>query len=59
MKNKGLKLEDLFESEHEDLKLRELMEVQGGSDEDLDEDCYVLQCVVASSCAIMSCVIYS
>lgn len=46
MEKKNLKLKDFHEDE--DLKLKELMEIHGG--EDLDEDCYALDCLILSRC---------
>jgi len=46
------KLNDLFEN-GEKLNMNELLKTQGGNDEDLDEDCYVLGCIELS-CLISS-----
>nr|WP_320057005.1 hypothetical protein [uncultured Bacteroides sp.] len=53
------KLNDLFDNA-EKLNMKELLEAQGGVDEDMDEDCYSMECVVASHfCWNAQCVIAS
>ena len=42
-----------FEASEDDaLNTENLFAIQGGEDEDLDEDCYFLQCVVSASYCI-------
>lgn len=50
MEKKNLKLKDLHADE--DLKLKELMQIHGGEDE--DDDCYFFECVAFAKCLIFS-----
>lgn len=51
----------MFEaSEYDVFNAEDLFAIQGGEDEDLDEDCYNMECVVAASfCIDLKCVISS
>jgi hypothetical protein len=55
------KKQELFEASEDDVfNAEDLFAIQGGEDEDLDEDCYSMECVVAASfCINAKCVILS
>ena len=40
--------------ESRDLTAEELFHIEGGEDLDMDEDCYVLQCLVGAECVVLS-----
>ena len=47
------KKQELFEASGADVfNAEDLFAIQGGEDEDLDEDCYISECVVSSNFCI-------
>lgn len=46
--------ENDISSEENVLNANELFAIEGGEDEDLDEDCYTQQCIIAANICISS-----
>lgn len=53
------KKQEAFEASEDDVfNAEDLFAIQGGEDEDLDEDCYSMTCVVAANfCINVKCII--